>query len=550
MARLIRRIVVWGLAAVALVVLVAGCRILQFQQQPTAFPPGPLALTSREAEAATRRIVASPGVSRRDIGMTFAPTTSSSVELLVDGQAFYPRMLEDLSLAQSTIHIDQYGFTPGEVADQFVAVLADRVRNGVSVRLVVDRMGSSMLTSSRDLYAQLEAAGVTVVTNDPLLIDLDGPLGQQWLDFDFDEIGHLYHRKIFLIDGRIAWVGGAGIEDYFYDGSFHDVFVRVEGAVVSQVQSVFLTSYSFFGGPPPADLQTSYPPPASDGSINTIVVHNVPGNSRPVTDAILDLIRGATRKLDIIDPYVSDRETLEAVAAAARRGVQVRFIVPLESNATPVQWAFNSHIEDLQAAGVQVLLHPVLPHAKVVRADDRVLVGSTNLDAWALYRNWEISLVFDNRAVADLFEQQFFAPDAAASTPAVPPTGAARLVSWVSALFTPTPIRPSPPSSCKDPPISMPSSEAHADLHDGRDAGRRSECATRHFEQRGCHRRHHPHAGQRAASSDGPPPPGFDLMFSLRQPRRCQPDTRTIVVDTMMTGAPNQYEQQEGAAHG
>jgi len=436
-ARLVRRIVAWGLAAVALVVLVAGCRILQFQQQPTAFPPGPFALTTRDAEAATGRIVGSPSVSRRDIGMTFAPTTSSSVELLVDGQAFYPRILEDLSLAQSSIHIDQYGFTPGEVADQFVAVLADRVRNGVSVRLVVDRMGSSMLTSSRDLYAQLEAAGVTIVTNDPLLVDLDGPLGQQWLDFDFDEIGHLYHRKIFLIDGRIAWVGGAGIEDYFYDGSFHDVFVRVEGEAVSQVQSVFLTSYAFFGGPPPADIQTAYPQPAVEGSISTIVVHNVPGSSRPVTDAIQDLIRGATRKLDIIDPYVSDRATLEDIAAAARRGVQVRFIVPLESNAEPVQWAFNSHIDDLQAAGVQVLLHPVLPHAKVVRADDRVLVGSTNLDAWALYRNWEVSLVFDNRAVAELFEEQLFGPDAAASTPAVPPTGAARLVSWVSALFTP-----------------------------------------------------------------------------------------------------------------
>ncbi|HEY1291890.1 MAG TPA: hypothetical protein VGJ60_02255, partial [Chloroflexota bacterium] len=72
-----------------------------------------------------------------------------------------------------------------------------------------------------------------------------------------------------------------------------------------------------------------------------------------------------------------------------------------------------------------------------ILADDRVLAGSTNLDAWALYRNWEVSLVFDSPAVADMFERQLFAPDAAASTPAVPPSGLAKLLSWVAALFTP-----------------------------------------------------------------------------------------------------------------
>jgi cardiolipin synthase len=297
-------------------------------------------------------------------------------------------------------------------------------------------MGSSMYTASRDLYAQLVDAGISVVSNDPLFLDFDGPLGQQWLDFDFDELGHFYHRKVFIIDGRVAWVGGAGVQDYFYDGSFHDVFVRIEGDAVAQLQALLLTSYAFHGGPSPAEIG-AYFPPAQQGGIPTTVVHAVPGTHRSVTDAIWDLIDGAQRQLDIIDPYVSDRETLERIANAARRGARVRFIVPQDSNAPPVQWAFNSHIEELQAAGVEVLLHPILPHAKVIRADDRVLVGSTNLDAWALYRNWEISLVFESRQVAELFEQQLFDPDAAASVRAEPPTGLARLVAWVTALFTP-----------------------------------------------------------------------------------------------------------------
>jgi len=212
------------------------------------------------------------------------------------------------------------------------------------------------------------------------------------------------------------------------------MFVRIEGPAVAHLQALVMTSFAFHGGQPPADVDT-YFPASADGDIPTTVVHGVPGSHRSVTDAIHNLIDHAQSRLDIIDPYVADPGTLERIAAAARRGAQVRMIVPLHSNAPPVQWAFDSHIENLQAAGVQVLQHPVLPHAKVIRADDRVLAGSTNLDAWALYRNWEVSLVFDSPAVADMFERQLFAPDVAVSTPAVPPSGLDKLLSWVAALF-------------------------------------------------------------------------------------------------------------------
>src|SRR5262249_4781651 len=124
----------------------------------------------------------------------------------VDGAAFYPGITEDLAAAKSSIHIDQYGFRPGKVADRILPVLIDRVNHGVPVRIVVDCLGSGADTTSRGLYERLAQAG-----------------------------GHLYHRKIFVIDGRVGWVGGAGIEDYFIDGSFHDMFVRIEGPTVAQL---------------------------------------------------------------------------------------------------------------------------------------------------------------------------------------------------------------------------------------------------------------------------------------------------------------------------
>jgi cardiolipin synthase len=167
-------------------------------------------------------------------------------------------------------------------------------------------------------------------------------------------------------------------------------------------------------------------------------VTNVPGEDhRAVTDAIWNLIEHAQTRLDIIDPYVADTGTLEHIMAASRRGVRVRFIVPAWSNSPPVQWAFEHHIQDLQDAGVAVYLHPVLPHAKVVLADDRVLVGSTNLDAWAMFRNWETSLVFDDPNVAAAFAGQLFDPDVSVSTLATPPTGLARVRAALAFLVSP-----------------------------------------------------------------------------------------------------------------
>src|SRR4029079_18429921 len=123
---------------------------------------------------------------------------------------------------------------------------------------------------------------------------------------------------------------------------------------------------------------------------------------------------------------------------ASRRGVKVRFVVPAAPNNLLTAFALEHYLAPFQAAGVDVWLHPVLPHAKVVLADDRVLVGTTNLDAWALYRNWEIGLFFEDAGVAETFRPDLFDVDIARSTPAVPPTEPLiRLRDWLFALASP-----------------------------------------------------------------------------------------------------------------
>ena len=104
--------------------------------------------------------------------------------------------------------------------------------------------------------------------------------------FRRDRPGRVDHRKLYMIDGAVAWTGGAGIEDHFEDGRFHDVFARVAGPVVAQLQLVFVASFRWLGGLVPAEALDALFPSLEPGDIPVRVLHNAPGRFRPITQAI------------------------------------------------------------------------------------------------------------------------------------------------------------------------------------------------------------------------------------------------------------------------
>jgi cardiolipin synthase len=412
-----------GVVALAIVVL-AWLRV-SVKHIP-AYPPPPDALSPSAARKLVERLAGEQRVSTADLAVHLAPTTTSSFQLEIDGKNFFPRIFDDIRAARTSVHIAEYGIKPGDVSDELVPILQDKARQGIPVRMVVDRFGSSVDFASRELFSKLVGAGVQVVRNDAALIDRDGLLGgDRWIDWRFDELGRLDHRKLFVIDGRTAWLGGAGVEDHFLDGRFHDLMVRVEGEAVWQLQSAFMSSFRLLGGPlptAPADIDACFATPAA-GTIRTSVEHNVAREGHLAnTDVILHLIDTAQQRLDLISPASADHNVFEKMMAASRRGVKVRFVVPAAPNNALTGFALEHYFAQFQEAGVEVWLYPVVPHAKVVLADDRVLVGTTNLDAWALYRNWEIGLFFEDAAVAETFRTDLFDVDVARSIPAVPPT--------------------------------------------------------------------------------------------------------------------------------
>ena len=368
--------------------------------------------TSHHREVAQRLLQQPVGLS--DLALSFEETVASTSDVLVGGENFFPPMLDDISSATTSIHINQYGFRPGAIGERFAQALLAKAGAGVPVRLVVDGAGSCRGRAGRKFYERLRAGGIDVG-----VVRATRPWAPSGL-------GHFDHRKFVVVDGRVGWIGGGGIEDHFEDGRFHDLFLRLTGPVVSQLQLVFLAGFRWLGGAVQvAELDTLFPAhDDAQGAAPAQVLHNAPGPFRPITVAIADLLDGARETLDVINPFVTDRGMIERIEATARRGVRVRLFVPAEANNKACAAAQLSHHGRLLDAGVRILGHPAMLHAKAfVRDGEEVLAGTCNLDAWSLKRFFEIDVRVRSSGLAARFEERFAVPAEAASTPGRAPVG-------------------------------------------------------------------------------------------------------------------------------
>ena len=361
-------------------------------------------------------------VRRADLAFAFEETTCSTAAVLVEGRTFYPAMLEDIMGASSSIHINQFGFRPGKIGETFASALLAKAADGVSVRLVVDRNGSDPEGGSRPFYDRLLAGGVDVcVVRATRLRAPRRPLGEGGAaTWNLSQLGHIDHRKLVVVDGSVGWVGGAGIEDHFDDGRFHDLFLRVTGPVVSQLQLVFVGTFRWLGGTVPHDELSGLFPNHEDATdaAPAVVLHNAPGRYRPITDAIAELIDGATRTLDVVNPYVTDRRMIRKIEQAARRGVVVRLFVPADANNWACAAAQRFHHRSLLDAGVRILEYPTMLHAKAFVGDgENVLAGTCNLEAWSLKRFFEIDVRVRSPRLAREFDERFSVPAEAVSAP-------------------------------------------------------------------------------------------------------------------------------------
>jgi cardiolipin synthase len=332
------------------------------------------------------------GAVERLLGSYGVPPASSGnrVELVTDGQDAYARVLELIEEAHSTIHITTYILGRDAGSWALVNRLKERANRGVEVRLLIDDLGSWQVR--RRSLAPLIEAGAQVAHFMPVF------------HAPFRGRANLRnHRKLVVVDGRIALTGGMNLAWPYIGppsttGLWRDLSMVVEGPAANELETLFASDWKFATDSDPGGTDPPAPDPAAPGmesSVVQVVASGPDVAGDPLYESLLAMIFAAEDRIWIVTPYfVPDEMLSRALGLAARRGVDVRVIVPARSNHLSADLARASYLRDLHNAGGSVLLYtPVMLHAKAVVFDDRVaVIGSANMDMRSLFLNYEVAL--------------------------------------------------------------------------------------------------------------------------------------------------------------
>jgi len=341
--------------------------------------------------------------------------------LLEDGPATYRAMLAAISAAKDHINLETYIIEDDEMGRQFADLLLARQAAGVQVHLIYDSVGC--IRTPREFFERLKEGGVQVLEFNPV-----NPLTAKkgW------QVNNRDHRKLLLVDGRTAFIGGINISNVYSSGSsptrstpsspksggWRDTQIQIDGPVVAEFQKLFLATWEKQHGPPLAGKNYF---PALSPRGNELVRSIGSSYDDPHSLIYLTLISAITnaeKSVHLTNAYfVPDPQILQALLDAARRGVDVTLILPALSDSNLVFHAGRSYYTELLAAGVKIYERGggVL-HSKTVVIDGVwSCIGSTNLDWRSFLHNDEVNAVILGPEFAQQM-QAMFERDLAAST--------------------------------------------------------------------------------------------------------------------------------------
>ncbi|MEM5344828.1 cardiolipin synthase [Paraburkholderia azotifigens] len=347
----------------------------------------------------------------RSMGLLLGPPVSSGncFEVLVNGDEIFPSMLEGIASARKTITFETFIYWSGAIGEQIARALSDKAQAGISVHVLLDWVGSQKM--ERHYLDMLKNAGAEVI---------------QYHKPHWTGLGRMNdrtHRKLLVIDGRIGFTGGVGIAQEWTghaqdDKHWRDTHFRVTGPVVGHMQAVFMDNWikatgNVLHGP------DYFPEPDEAGDGLAHMFSSSPsGGSDDMQLMYLLAITAATRSIHLASAYfVPDNLTINAIAEAAKRGVDVKILTPGRHIDThTVREASRACWGRLLEAGVQMFEYqPTMFHVKLLVVDEYLVsVGSTNFDMRSFKLNDEANLNIYDAAFARR-QTQIFADDLAKS---------------------------------------------------------------------------------------------------------------------------------------
>jgi cardiolipin synthase len=330
-----------------------------------------------------------------------AMVPGNTAELLKNGDEIFPAMTEAIRRAQKTVNLETYIFQPDEAGRQFADAMIEAARRGVEVRLLIDAWGSKL----GDLQGALEKAGVKWRKYRPVRL------------FSFYKVGKRTHRKILVVDGKVAFTGGLGIDKRWLGNArnskeWRDTQVRVTGPVVDQMQAIFAEDWTYTTGEILAGDKFYAKNEGSGGSVQAQAIKASRGDASSLAKMLYYVaIQSAAKSIHIQNAYfIPDKQVRHALVAAVARGVDVKVMVPGRNIDLPmVRLASWLHYGDMLKGGVKIYEYrDTMLHSKTMVVDGVFsTIGSINFDTRSMLRNAEASLSLYDRAFAQKMEAMF-----------------------------------------------------------------------------------------------------------------------------------------------
>jgi cardiolipin synthase len=339
-------------------------------------------------------------------------SSATAVELLSGGARTFDAIFEAIREARDHVHLEYYIFEPDAIGTALRDLLIERARAGVTVRLLLDALGSKRV--GRKFMAPMREAGICVA------LFHDTRIGRRLRPV----INYRTHRKIVVCDGRVGFTGGVNITDEedarTRPDAYHDVHLKIEGSAVRWLQTTFIEDWAYATGEPLHDVRKAidslFPrmePQESAGDIPMQIITSGPDSAvEPIHRMQVGAIHRAVRRVWLTTPYfVPTEPALMALTSAALRGIDVRLMVPYRSDSRIVSAAARSYYDELISAGVRIWEYKArMLHSKtLVVDDDCAMIGTANFDSRSFKLNFEVLAVVYGPALTGPLAAQFMA---------------------------------------------------------------------------------------------------------------------------------------------
>lgn len=329
-------------------------------------------------------------------------TLRNDIDILKDGNAKFPRLLQDLKQAKHHIHLEYYIVKDDNIGKQILDTLCEKAKEGIEVRLTYDDVGSKI---SSKMKRKLTETGVSHYPFMPVIFSkFTG------------KMNYRNHRKIAVIDGLIAYVGGINIEDEYLNNEkemyfWRDTHLRIVGEAVKSLQIYFFTTWDFVSNETFKIDKAYFPQTKCAKNVGLQIAASGPDTDwANIMEAIFTAITTADDYVYITTPYfVPNDEIITALVVAAKSGVDVRLIIPKTSDSKIVKYATNSYLENLLQASVRVFRYKKsFIHAKTMVVDDIFsTVGTSNMDYRSFNINFEVNAFIYDKEKSKILKQHF-----------------------------------------------------------------------------------------------------------------------------------------------